>query len=43
VADLLISSSGTIDCKNLDRSLDINQIKMLLDKYKNQFIDSEGE
>ena len=42
VVDLLISSSGSIDYKNLDRSLDIDQIKMLLDKYKNQFLDSKG-
>ena len=42
VVDLLISSSGSIDYKNLDRSLDIDQMKMLLDKYKNQFLDSKG-
>ena len=41
--DLLISSSGTIDYKNLDRSLDIDQMKMLLDKYKNQFLDGKGK
>lgn len=43
VVDLLISSSGSIDYKNLDRSLDIDQMKMLLDKYKNQFLDNKGE
>lgn len=38
--DLLATSSGPIDYKNLDRSLDIDQMKMLLDKYKNQFLDN---
>ena len=42
VVDLLISSSGSIDYKNLDKSLDIDQMKLLLDKYKNQFLDDEG-
>lgn len=42
VIDLLISSSGSIDYKNLDQSLDIDQMKVLLDKYKNQFLDDEG-
>jgi len=37
--DLLITSSGPIDIKNLDRSLNIDQMKTLLDKYKNQFLD----
>jgi hypothetical protein len=41
--DLLISSSGSIDYKNLDKSLDIDQMKILLDKYKNQFLDSAGK
>jgi len=41
--DLLISSSGTVDYKNIDKSLDIDQMKMLLDKYKNQFLDSKGK
>ncbi|PCJ27576.1 MAG: hypothetical protein COA94_03790 [Rickettsiales bacterium] len=38
VVDLLISGSGSVDYKNLDESLDIDQMKMLLDKYKNQFL-----
>ncbi|GAB4167660.1 MAG: hypothetical protein Tsb006_6630 [Rickettsiaceae bacterium] len=37
--DLLISSSGAVDYKNLDHSLDIDQMKTLLDKYKTQFLD----
>ncbi len=37
--DLLITSSGPIDIKNLDRTLNIDQMKTLLDKYKNQFLD----
>lgn len=41
--DLLISSSGSVDHKNLDRSLDIGQMKILRDKYKNQFLDSKGK
>jgi hypothetical protein len=41
--DLLISSSGAIDYKNLDKSLDIDQMKILLDKYKSQFLDSTGK
>ncbi len=36
--DLLISSSGSVDYRNLDQSLDIDQMKTLLDKYKNQFL-----
>ncbi|MEA0970627.1 hypothetical protein Megvenef_00594 [Candidatus Megaera venefica] len=36
--DLLIASSGSVDYRNLDQSLDINQMKTLLDKYKNQFL-----
>ncbi|MDP4708745.1 MAG: hypothetical protein NWS20_01905 [Rickettsiaceae bacterium] len=36
--DLLSTSSGAIDYKNLDKSLDIDQMKTLLDKYKNQFL-----
>lgn len=36
--DLLISGSGTINYKDLDRSLNIDQMKNLLDKYKNQFL-----
>ena len=42
VVDLLISSSGSIDYKDLDKSLDIDQMKILLDKYKKQFLDDEG-
>jgi hypothetical protein len=38
--DLLSTSSGSIDYKNLDKSLNIDQMKMLLDKYKNQFLDN---
>ena len=37
--DLLLTSSGVIDYKNLDSSLNIDQMKILLDKYKNQFLD----
>ncbi|RTK92462.1 MAG: hypothetical protein EKK61_04375 [Rickettsiales bacterium] len=37
--DLLLTSSGGIDYKNLDSSLNIDQMKILLDKYKNQFLD----
>tara|TARA_B110000503_G_scaffold143673_1_gene246875 strand:+ start:3748 stop:6450 length:2703 start_codon:yes stop_codon:yes gene_type:complete len=37
--DLLSASSGSIDYKNLDKSLEIDQMKTLLDKYKNQFLD----
>lgn len=42
VVDLLILSSGSIDYKNLDKSLDIDQMKILLDKYKKQFLEDEG-
>lgn len=42
VVDLLISSSGSIDYKNLDKSLDIDQMEALLDKYKKQFLEGEG-
>ena len=38
--DLLSTSSGSIDYKNLDKSLNIDQMKILLDKYKNQFLDN---
>ena len=37
--DLLITSSGAVDYRNLDQSLKIDQMQMLLDKYKNQFLD----
>jgi hypothetical protein len=43
IIDLLISSSGSIDYRDLDKSLDIDQMQMLLDKYKNQFLDGKGE
>jgi len=36
--DLLSTSSGAIDYKNLDKSLDIDQMQTLLNKYKNQFL-----
>ena len=42
VVDLLISSSGSIDYKNLDKRLDIDQMEALLDKYKKQFLEGEG-
>lgn len=40
IVDLLISSSGSVDYKNLDQSLNIDQMQMLLNKYKNQFLKS---
>ena len=36
---LLITSFGEIDVKNLDKSLNIDQMQNLLTKYKNQFLD----
>jgi len=39
--DLLSTSSGAIDYKNLDKSLDIDQMQTLLNKYKNQFLGSK--
>lgn len=39
VIDLLLTSSAPIDYKNLDKSLNINQMQKLLDKYKTQIID----
>ncbi len=36
--DLLVSSSGAVDYRNIDKSLNIDQMKGLLDKYKNQFL-----
>lgn len=37
---LLVTSGEAVDYKNLDKSLNIDQMKMLLDKYKNQFLDT---
>lgn len=37
---LLVTSGEAVDYKNLDKSLNIDQMKMLLDKYKNQFLDA---
>ena len=37
---LLATSSGTIDYRNLDKSLNVDQMKMLLEKYKNQFLET---
>ncbi|WPY00162.1 Tetratricopeptide repeat-containing protein [Candidatus Trichorickettsia mobilis] len=34
--DLLLTTGKPIDYKNLDQSLDINQVQILLEKYKNQ-------
>jgi len=39
---LLVTSGGTVDYKNLDKSLNIDQMKTLLDKYKNQFLGSSS-
>jgi hypothetical protein len=39
IVDLLSTGSGKIDYKNLGGSLNIDQMKTLLDKYKNQFLD----
>ena len=36
--ELLATSSGTVDYRNLDKSLNVDQMKMLLEKYKNQFL-----
>lgn len=36
IIELLLTSSTPVDYKNLDKSLKINQMQMLLDKYKNQ-------
>lgn len=36
--DLLISSSSSVDYRNLDQSIAVDQMKSLLDKYKNQFL-----
>lgn len=36
IIELLLTSNSPIDYKNLDKSLNINQIQTLLDKYKNQ-------
>lgn len=37
--DLMSTSSGSIDIRNLDESLNIDQMKSLLTKYKNQFLE----
>lgn len=37
--DLMSTSSGQIDVRNLDKSLNIDQMKSLLTKYKNQFLE----
>ena len=36
--ELLATGSDAIDYKNLDKSLNVDQMKMLLDKYKEQFL-----
>jgi hypothetical protein len=37
--DLLSTNSEAIDIMNLDKSLNVNQMQTLLDKYKNQFLE----
>jgi len=37
--ELLISSGSNVDYANLDKSLNINQMELILDKYKNQIFD----
>jgi hypothetical protein len=36
--ELLATGSGVVDYRNLDKSLNVDQMKMLLEKYKNQFL-----
>lgn len=38
--ELLAMSSGNVDYRNIDKSLNIDQMKNLLDKYKNQFLEN---
>lgn len=39
--DLMFTSAGEIDVRNLDKSLNIDQMKSLLTKYKNQFLEGQ--
>lgn len=36
--ELLITNSGAVDYRNLDKSLNVDQMKTLLEKYKDQFL-----